>query len=233
MKNMTKSISAQFIKYLLLFFLIFPVKIYASSDEPHPAIDSEYVSKYKYDLKNMSLGDLQNTKLLLLNHLEMNSIDEIYTENDMEKKLLEALLKYDDVRVQITKVIDEIVYEYKVNSEIEKILLSYKDTFKMIIRDNRHLVKNLRDYKAYDFRLGSAYLAMMSAFHENEETKKFYTMLVKDKKDVNTSIGRYNYNLKKEQTNIDKTREEIDKNIKIIDIKLKLKKVEKEILSRK
>ena len=51
-----------------------------------------------------------------------------------------------------------------------------------IIKDNRPLVKNLRDYKAYDFRLGSAYLAMMSAFHETEESKKFYSRLVKDKK---------------------------------------------------
>jgi len=220
-------------KYFLLFLIIFSFKIFASSDEPHPVIDSNYISTHNYDLTKMSLNDLQNTRLMLLNYLEKNSFDEIYEESDMEKKLLEALFKYDDVRVQITKVIDEIISEYKVNSEIEKILLSYKDTFKMIIRDNRHLVKNLRDYKAYDFRLGSAYLAMMTAFHENEETEKFYSILVKDKKDVNTSIGRYNYNLKKNQTIVDKIRKEIDKNLEIQDIKLKLKKVEKEILSRK
>jgi hypothetical protein len=220
-------------KYFLLFLIIFSVKIFASSDESHPIIDSNYVSKFKYDVEKMSLKDLRKTKLLLLNHLDRNNYNEIYTENDMDKKLLEALFKYDDVRIQIIEVIDEIIKEYKVNSEIEKILLSYKDTFKMIIRDNRHLVKNLRDYKAYDFRLGSAYLAMMTAFHENEETEKFYSILVKDKKDVNTSIGRYNYNLKKNQTSVDKIRKEIDKNLEIQDIKLKLKKVEKEILSRK
>jgi len=91
----------------------------------------------------------------------------------------------------------------------------------------------LRDYKAYDFRLGSAYLAMMSAFHENEETKKFYIILVKDKKNINTSIGRYNYNLQKERVNLNKIKKEVEDNIEILDVKLKLRKVEKEILSRK
>jgi len=220
-------------KYFLLFLIIFSVNIFASSDEPHSVIDSNYVSKFKYDVEKMSLKDLRKTKLLLLNHLDRNNYNEIYTENDMDKKLLEALFKYDDVRIQIIEVIDEIIKEYKVNSEIEKILLSYKDTFKTIIRDNRHLVKNLRDYKAYDFRLGSAYLAMMSAFHENEETKKFYIILVKDKKNINTSIGRYNYNLQKERVNLNKIKKEVEDNIEILDVKLKLRKVEKEILSRK
>ena len=100
----------------------------------------------------------------------------------MDKELLNALLKYDDIRIKITYVIDELIEEYKVSKEIKETLLSFKDTFKEIIDDNRPLVKNLRDYKAYDFRLGSAYLAMMTAFHSREDTKKFYFQLVKDKK---------------------------------------------------
>ena len=98
-----------------------------------------------------------------------------------QEKLLKALLEYDDMRIQITNVIDEIIVEYNVNNEIREILLNFKETFKDIIKDNRPLVKNLRDYKAYDFRLGSAYLAMMSAFHETEDSRRFYSRLVKDK----------------------------------------------------
>ena len=51
------------------------------------------------------------------------------------------------MRIQITNVIDEIIQDYKVNIEIENTLLSFKDTFMNIIKDNRPLVKNLRDYK--------------------------------------------------------------------------------------
>ena len=92
-------------KYFLLFLIIFSVNIFASSDEPHSVIDSNYVSKFKYDVEKMSLKDLRKTKLLLLNHLDRNNYNEIYTENDMDKKLLEALFKYDDVRIQIIEVI--------------------------------------------------------------------------------------------------------------------------------
>ena len=136
------------------------------------------------------------------------------------------------MRIQITNVIDEIIQDYKVNIEIENTLLSFKDTFMNIIKDNRPLVKNLRDYKAYDFRLGSAYLAMMSAFHETEESKKFYSRLVKDKKNDTTSIGKYNKELKLAQVNINLVKKDMETLSEISDIKAVLSKIEKEISIR-
>ena len=130
------------------------------------------------------------------------------------------------------KVIDEIIVEYQVNNEIRNILTSFKETFKDIIKDNRPLVKNLRDYKAYDFRLGSAYLAMMSAFHETEESKKFYSKLVKDKKNNTTSIGRYNADLQSAQININIVKKEMEKLSEISDIQTVLANIEKEISGR-
>ena len=104
---------------------------------------------------------------------------------------------------------------------------------KIFIKDNRHLVKNLRDYKAYDFRLGSAYLAMMSAFHETEESKKFYSRLVKDKQNDKTSIGRYNKRLKLSQENINLVKKEMEKESEISDIKNIIKRIEKYYLEIK
>ena len=106
------------------------------------------------------------------------------------------------------------------------------DDFENIIKDNRHLVKNLRDYKAYDFRLGSAYLAMMSAFHETEESKKFYSKLVKDKKNNTTSIGKYNADLQSAQININIVKKEMEKLSEISDIQTVLANIEKEISGR-
>lgn len=220
-------------KYLILTtMLLLSINSYSATDEPHPIIDSNYISKYSYNLESMNIKDLQKTRISLKNYLDEDSIKEIDSKKNLEKKLLVALLEYDDVRIQITNVIDEIIQDYKVNIEIENTLLSFKDTFMNIIKDNRPLVKNLRDYKAYDFRLGSAYLAMMSAFHETEESKKFYSRLVKDKKNDTTSIGKYNKELKLAQVNINLVKKDMETLSEISDIKAALSKIEKEISIR-
>ena len=220
-------------KYLILTTtLLLSINSYSATDEPHPIIDSNYISKYSYNLESMNIKDLQKTRISLKNYLDEDSIKEIDSKKILEKKLLVALLEYDDVRIQITNVIDEIIQDYKVNIEIENTLLSFKDTFMNIIKDNRPLVKNLRDYKAYDFRLGSAYLAMMSAFHETEESKKFYSRLVKDKKNDTTSIGKYNKELKLAQVNINLVKKDMETLTEISDIKAVLSKIEKEISIR-
>ena len=220
-------------KYLILTsMLLLSINSYSATDEPHPIIDSNYISKYSYNLESMNIKDLQKTRISLKNYLDENGIKEIDSKKKLEKKLLVALLEYDDVRIQITNVIDEIIQDYKVNIEIENTLLSFKDTFMNIIKDNRPLVKNLRDYKAYDFRLGSAYLAMMSAFHETEESKKFYSRLVKDKKNDTTSIGKYNKELKLAQVNINLVKKDMETLSEISDIKAVLSKIEKEISIR-
>lgn len=220
-------------KYLILTtMLLLSINSYSATDEPHPIIDSNYISKYSYNLESMNIKDLQKTRISLKNYLDEDGIKEIDSKKNLEKKLLVALLEYDDVRIQITNVIDEIIQDYKVNIEIENTLLSFKDTFMHIIKDNRPLVKNLRDYKAYDFRLGSAYLAMMSAFHETEESKKFYSRLVKDKKNDTTSIGKYNKELKLAQVNINLVKKDMETLSEISDIKAVLSKIEKEISIR-
>ena len=219
-------------KYLLLFIYFLSFNSFSAADEPHPIIDSNYISKYSYDLETMNIEELEETKLTLKNYLKDNNQKDTYSDNTAKEELLVALLEYDDVRIQITDVIDEVINEYKVEEDVKNILLSFKSTFENIIKDNRHLVKNLRDYKAYDFRLGSAYLAMMSAFHETEESRKFYSRLVQDKKDDKTSIGRYNKKLKLSQENINLIKKEMEKHSEISDVKKVLAKIEKEILSR-
>lgn len=219
-------------KYISLVFLLLASNSFSSSDEPHPIIDSNYISRYSYNIKNMDLKELQNTRIILEKHLDSKNLENIDSREVRQKKLLKALLEYDDMRIQITNVIDEIIKEYNVNDEIKEILLSFKETFKSIIKDNRPLVKNLRDYKAYDFRLGSAYLAMMSAFHETEDSRRFYSRLVEDKKDDSTSIGKYSKALQSAQININLMKKESEKFEEISDIKNILEKIKKEISLR-
>jgi|TARA_B100001059_G_scaffold16428_2_gene13542 hypothetical protein len=217
--------------YIVLAFIALNVK--AATDEPHPIIDSNYISKYSYNLDSMETDDLQKTKLTLKEYLNEKYSKNIETKESMEKKLLNSLLEYDDVRIQISKVLDEVVIEYDVSEDIKKTILDFKDTFDMIIKDNRPLVKNLRDYKAYDFRLGSAYLAMMSAFHDTDEKKIFYSRLVKDKKDDKTSIGKYNKKLKLAQQKVNLVKQEMNNFSELSEIKSVIKKIDIEISKRK
>jgi hypothetical protein len=217
--------------YIVLAFIALNVK--AATDEPHPIIDSSYISKYSYNLDSMETDDLQKTKLTLKEYLNEKYSKNIETKESMEKKLLNSLLEYDDVRIQISKVLDEVVIEYDVSEDIKKTILDFKDTFDMIIKDNRPLVKNLRDYKAYDFRLGSAYLAMMSAFHDTDEKKIFYSRLVKDKKDDKTSIGKYNKKLKLAQQKVNLVKQEMNNFSELSEIKSVIKKIDIEISKRK
>lgn len=216
-------------KSLLTIIFLISTSLYAANDEPHPVIDSNYISKYSYNIKDMGTKNLKEARQVLKNHLkELNYENDI----DFDAKLLESLLQYDDIRIQIVDVIDKIIIEYNVSNDIKKTLLSFQDTFKHIIKDNRSLVNTLRDYKAYDFRLGSAYLAMMSAFHDTDERKLFYTRLVEDKTNTKTEIGAYNKKLRDAQENVNLVKSERENFEEIIDIKNTLKKIENEIKKR-
>ena len=213
-------------KYFALCLILITLNAYSSNNEPHPVIDSSYSPKYTYDIENMNLEELKKNQIIIGDYLKNNN--KIKSTKSMDKKLLDALLKYDDERILITNVIDEIIIEYKVNAEIKKTLLSFKETFKITTKENRYLVKNLRDYKSYDFRLGAAYLAMMSALHETE----LYSNLVRDKKNVDTSIGRYSKNLKLAQKEVSAVKLEIEYFKEIREARVTLVKIEKEISSR-
>ena len=116
-------------RYFLLFILL-SLNSYAGNDEPHPIIDSDYVSKYLYNTKDLSTSNLIEIKELLKKNLQRNGNSKIKTQEEMDKELLNALLKYDDIRIKITYVIDELIEEYKVSKEIKETLLSFKNTFK-------------------------------------------------------------------------------------------------------
>ena len=65
-------------KYLILTtMLLLSINSYSATDEPHPIIDSNYISKYSYNLESMNIKDLQKTRISLKNYLDEDSIKEI------------------------------------------------------------------------------------------------------------------------------------------------------------
>ena len=80
-------------KYLLLTLLVLSVNSYSATNEPHPVIDSNYITKYSYNLSSMELNELKKTKLNLQNYLDENKSSVIKSKDEIDKKLLAALLK--------------------------------------------------------------------------------------------------------------------------------------------
>ena len=93
-------------KFILIYLLIISFNVYSGGEEPHPIIDSNYVSKYEYNFQKMDLGELEKTRLLFLKNI--NNSENRNTKESLDEKLLKELLEYDDERIKITKVIDEI-----------------------------------------------------------------------------------------------------------------------------
>ncbi len=215
---------------LFIFLIILSTNIFPETDAPHPIIDNKYNNQYTDNLAEMDLSQLKKYRDEL--HSELHTKNRAFDNRDLDKELLNALLTYDDERVKITKVIDKIIIDYKVNNEIKKILLSYKDTFDMTIKENRHLVKTLRDYKAYDFRLGASYLSMMTALQSTESTRDFYKILVRDKENQSTSIGKYTHQLGLSYKLVLQAKENINKKSEIDELNAVLKNVELEISKR-
>ena len=78
-------------KYISLVFLLLASNSFSSSDEPHPIIDSNYISRYSYNIKNMDLKELQNTRIILEKHLDSKNFENLDSREVRQKKLLKAL----------------------------------------------------------------------------------------------------------------------------------------------
>ena len=171
-------------KIIYIILLISFSTLRAEVEEKHPIIDDLYAKKYVLNLKEMSTDDLKVEKLKLTDILK--NINAKFDKDKSEQEIFKTLMEYDEERIKIVFVLKDICKEYKVSKNIQDLLYRYSNTFEETIKNNRYLVKNLDDYKSYDFRIGANYLAMMTALQASEETKILYDRLLKDKDNPNT-----------------------------------------------
>ena len=80
-------------KNSLFALLLFSTNLYSAADEPHPIIDSNYISKYSYNIENMDLNELKNTQKALKNYLNKANIKKVDSKKNIEKKLLLMILQ--------------------------------------------------------------------------------------------------------------------------------------------
>ena len=217
-------------KIIFILLLISFSTLRAEVEEKHPIIDDLYAKKYVLNLKEMSTDDLKVEKLKLTSILK--NINANFDKDKSEQKIFKTLMEYDEERIKIVFVLKDICKEYKVSKNIQDLLYRYSNTFEETIKNNRYLVKNLDDYKSYDFRIGANYLAMMTALQASEETKILYDRLLKDKDNPNTYFGKYNGSLRLAYSKVIKAKEQADSSSEAFEIKNILKQIESELNSR-
>lgn len=217
-------------KIIFILVLISFSTLRAEVEEKHPIIDDLYAKKYVLNLKEMSTDDLKVEKLKLTTILK--NINANFDKDKSEQKIFKTLMEYDEERIKIVFVLKDICKEYKVSKNIQDLLYRYSNTFEETIKNNRYLVKNLDDYKSYDFRIGANYLAMMTALQASEETKILYDRLLKDKDNPNTYFGKYNGSLRLAYSKVIKAKEQADSSSEAFEIKNILKQIESELKSR-
>lgn len=217
-------------KIIFILLLISFSTLRAEVEEKHPIIDDLYAKKYVLNLKEMSTDDLKVEKLKLTDILK--NINAKFDKDKSEQEIFKTLMEYDEERIKIVFVLKDICKEYKVSKNIQDLLYRYSNTFEETIKNNRYLVKNLDDYKSYDFRIGANYLAMMTALQASEETKILYDRLLKDKDNPNTYFGKYNGSLRLAYSKVIKAKEQADSSSEAFEIKNILKEIESELNSR-
>ena len=217
-------------KIIFILLLISFSTLRAEVEEKHPIIDDLYAKKYVLNLKEMSTDDLKIEKLKLTDILK--NINAKFDKDKSEQEIFKTLMEYDEERIKIVFVLKDICKEYKVSKNIQDLLYRYSNTFEETIKNNRYLVKNLDDYKSYDFRIGANYLAMMTALQASEETKILYDRLLKDKDNPNTYFGKYNGSLRLAYSKVIKAKEQADSSSEAFEIKNILKQIESELKSR-
>ncbi len=217
-------------KIIFILLLISFSTLRAEVEEKHPIIDDLYAKKYVLNLKEMSTDDLKVEKLKLTDILK--NINAKFDKDKSEQEIFKTLMEYDEERIKIVFVLKDICKEYKVSKNIQDLLYRYSNTFEETIKNNRYLVKNLDDYKSYDFRIGANYLAMMTALQASDETKILYDRLLKDKDNPNTYFGKYNGSLRLAYSKVIKAKEQADSSSEAFEIKNILKEIESELNSR-
>ena len=217
-------------KIIFILLLISFSTLRAEVEEKHPIIDDLYAKKYVLNLKEMSTDALKVEKLKLTDILK--NINAKFDKDKSEQEIFKTLMEYDEERIKIVFVLKDICTEYKVSKNIQDLLYRYSNTFEETIKNNRYLVKNLDDYKSYDFRIGANYLAMMTALQASEETKILYDRLLKDKDNPNTYFGKYNGSLRLAYSKVIKAKEQADSSSEAFEIKNILKQIESELNSR-
>ena len=147
-----------------------------------------------------------------------------------EKELLDSLIAYDDVRLQIAEIIIKLVDEYNVTGSYKKKLLGYCDTFNTNIKPARSNVQTLEAYKVYGTHFAVAYISLLYTFRENSA---FHSKYMSDINNPKSTIGKYRRELAVTYQEVKKAQKVYESILVARKINESIMQLDKEINTRK
>lgn len=215
---------------ITLMFFISSVSFAGGETIKSPILDRVKVQhEVPKNIGSLSLEQLQAERNTRQRDLEV--IRQASDEPEVAKqKLLETIMKHDDVRLKIAQVIPVMVEDYKIDGKLRDSLLGYSNTFNVDMREARKDVHSIADYKSYDFRFSAVYMSMMFKFNENPD---FHEKLVTDMQDSSTAIGGYKEELDKSYAKVEHDKYLIQNIYSVNELEQSIAAIDEEISKRK
>ena len=215
---------------LLTLFLMQQSIVVAEQSQPHPIIDKPVPGYTRSEqLSEMPLEQLVKLRDDYL--AEMKTLNKIVAKTHKnDQHLIDKLIAYDRERLRIIEVIPVLIEDYDIEPPFSESLLRYAKTFENLDKQYRGQLKTLDDYRSYDFRLGMAYLSMMTSIQEQTD---LYQHLHADMEDENTAIGAYIKQLNVAYVEVEKASDDISELNTIRHLNQELDRIEQELKSRR
>jgi len=214
---------------LLGLLLLLPQWLGAEQPQSHPIIDKP-VAGYE---RSERLSELSFEQLL---QLKGDYLKEVQTLNakiagshQNDEYLISKLIAYDRQRMDIIAVIPKLIADYEIAPPFSETLLRYAQTFDNLDRQYEGKLKTLDDYRSYDFRVGMAYLSLMSTLQTAPE---LYQNLHADMEDASTTLGAYLQRLDTAYGEVEQASDSIEELNLIRHLEREIERIEQELNSR-
>ena len=201
--------------------------VYAEAEPPHPVVDIPRTAMpSEKSLQNNTISELRAQRETYAKQLDTASA--IPTE-ELERQLLQALLVYDDERIQIIDLIPKIIEHYEVEGTLREDLMNFRATLIKIVEELRPEVTTLQKYKPYDFRLGVSYAAMMTIMQRKQDVRN---RMLQDHADPGTMLGRHSQRLQTTYRDVEEARERLELGYRAETLKEQIDRIDTELRRR-
>jgi len=200
---------------------------YAESEPPHPVIDIPRTAMPSAEaLEDNTISELRAQRESYAAQLDASSAT---STEELEEQLLQALLVYDNERIQIIDMIPKMIEQYEVEGTLREDLMNFRATLTKIVEELRPEVTSLQRYKPYDFRLGVSYAAMMTIMQKKQDVRD---RMLQDHKDPETMLGQHSQRLQQTYRAVQEARERLELGYQTETLKEQIDRIDTELRRR-
>ena len=213
--------------FLCVLLAVVSFSAHAEGEPPHPVVDIPRAAIPSLELlRSNTIGELHTQREIYLEQLEAASA---IPAEELEERLLQALLVYDDERIRIIDLIPRMIEQYEVEGTLKEDLMSFRSTLVKIVEELRPEVTTLQKYKPYDFRLGVSYAAMMTIMQRKQEVRD---RMLRDQEDPGTMLGQHSQRLRETYRAVEEARERLEASYRTETLRERIDRIDSELRRR-